>query len=430
MKKIQLLIVAMCYLVCACTSQDEPIMAKQQVTEGLISEIYDIEEAITFANDIAEQLDLSTSRATPRTASKNNVVEYKTTKSRTENTQFYVVNYEENQGYAIIAKKRIANPVVAVINEGNYSEGEIIDNPGFNMFMDVTSSIIERDTTIKPIDWEWKPGDGPIPAIQFKTERDTLEHLLISPKTINFFWGQERPEGLLCPNGLSGCANTALFMVMAYFHTPSAIAYTYEGATMTRETLNWTNIAQHIYRYDNCTQSVHNTISRVCRQLGQLTNSTYYPQTSNQKRSTSTARKKMATVAKNILSGKTVSELKSYTDFYDFYDILPDLETGLVIMAGEVYNKESGKNVDMKKGHAWVVDGCKYYYVRVKTYKKEYNDLSWVLQSTKLETTPFLSINWGWEGSQNGYFYWNNFNPKVEDVENPIFLDIQYIVIK
>lgn len=56
--------------------------------------------------------------------------------SRTANdTLLFVVNYGNDNGFAIISAKKDHDGLLAVTNNGTYTEGVEFDNPGMNMMM-------------------------------------------------------------------------------------------------------------------------------------------------------------------------------------------------------------------------------------------------------------------------------------------------------
>lgn len=422
MKKLLIILIAVCGLLYACTSVDEPTPSEVTSQMQSLWDIYSVDEAVAIANDIAAELDPSTCRSSSRKAVIENVVNYKTSKSRNEESPFYVVNYEDNQGYAIIAKKRIAQPVMAVINEGIYIEGEVINNPGFTMFMDAAIRFIESDTSSGSAEIRWQPGDGLIPAIQYKTVRDTISTLVVTPTMQSYQWGQEYPEGLLCPNGKSGCSNTAIFLMMAYFQSPSSILYTYPGAEVPSQNISWKNVLTYHKPTGLYPTFIINTISRICRQLGELGGSDY-----SNPNQTSTLPETYYGTLKTIFPSKSITQLQDFT----FDKAKQYIESGMVLMRGEEWQLDkTGNPVANFGGHAWIVDGCNYSYVIIYTYKKEYDDLDWVLESTKYQAKRLISINWGWNGLHNGYYESNVLNPRATEDQNLRYLNTQFIGVR
>lgn len=59
---------------------------------------------------------------------------------------------------------------------------------------------------------------------------------------------------------------------------------------------------------------------------------------------------------------------------------------------------------DAGDGHAWVIDGC--HYVKAKKYLMcTYDSINWSIEKDYgTYMTTLNHINWGWNGTQNGYF--------------------------
>ena len=89
--------------------------------------------------------------------------------------------------------------------------------------------------------------------------------------------GQSWPEGRFCSNLLSGCVNTALAQIMAYFEHPIQMNVTYDNAEISVLNLDWSEIKKYVgSSYSNTANSTTlENIGHLCRQLGQLTNTKY-----------------------------------------------------------------------------------------------------------------------------------------------------------
>ena len=99
-------------------------------------------------------------------------------------------------------------------------------------------------------------------------------------------WGQSGIYGNLCPNGLSGCSNTAAVQIMAYHKYPSLLFLTYLGVNdFTAITIDWDNILCHdegIGTYNsslgkyvcNCGCNYEH-ISAIMREVGFRANTSY-----------------------------------------------------------------------------------------------------------------------------------------------------------
>lgn len=203
----------------------------------------------------------------------------------------YVVNFDNDNGFAIVPCDENAEDIIAVVPQGNYDPGLAVDNDGFNFYMaaaaDYLSTLptIERDT-IGPL--PLIPTDSIQPPAPGKDE--ILWHFKGGP-VMNQKWGQRHPYGWHCPNGVSGCVATAIATAMAYFHFQDGVSktmvYTYPERDIDSQEINWTEVLRHkkskpYYNAlvdDTCYAEnkdySHKTIARICRQIGKDAGSKY-----------------------------------------------------------------------------------------------------------------------------------------------------------
>ena len=303
-------------------------------------------------------------------------------------TLLYVMNYADNNGYVIVSSKQGTPGVIAYIEEGQYDLDEIQnENTDIGYASKLASAYVASQRAI----YEPRPLE------------DTFT-LSIGP-LLETAWGQHDPEGIYCPNGLAGCANTAMAQIMAYYEYPDTLQLTYDNADRDFQILNWDNIKLHKIRHtipglngqNFCIANTetHNAIGRLCRQLGELNLSDYWDVSENgnpipNPDGTDTRESEMKATARSL--GFTVEDWKAYNDTC-LLD--PLLDRHPVVVSGI----RNGTN-----GHMWVVDGfldmiiTSYSAIEVGqsgpvTYREIYNH-----------------VNWGWDGRSNGYFLSNIFN--------------------
>ena len=254
---------------------------------------------------------------------------------------------------------------------------------------------------------------GPIPL--YKEIIVVLDSCQIGPY-ITVQWGQHHPEGEYCPNGLSGCVNTAVAQLMSYYEYPTSIAIDYSGAPISTLQLDWTDIKAHPTGYHSpslCPDTdAHSTIAHLLRQIGKKTWSSYIgsPNSSDAKTESSVI------AAKGFLRtlGYTVTE-RTYTtpstlESATYYTNKLDNEYLFLISAN------NGSQVDSIV-HAWVIDGYKYDLSR--HYYLERNELQeWIFVDVQDIETYMFHMNWGWYGDSNGYFL-----PKVLNTFDAVIYD-------
>ncbi|MBO5886128.1 MAG: C10 family peptidase [Bacteroidaceae bacterium] len=306
-------------------------------------------------------------------------------------TLLYVMNYADNKGYVIVSSKQGTPGVIAYIEEGQYDLDEIQnENTDIGYASKLASAYVASQKAIfepRPLEDTFTLSIGPL---------------------LETAWGQHDPEGIYCPNGLAGCANTAMAQIMAYYKYPDTLQLTYDNADRDYQVLNWDNIKLHKIRHtipglngrNFCIANTetHNAIGRLCRQLGELNLSDYWDLNGSPNPfGTDTREPQMKATARSL--GFTVEDWKAYNDTC-LLD--PLLDRHPVVVSG-IRNDTIG--------HMWVVDGfldmtiTSYSAIEVGqpapvTYREIYNH-----------------VNWGWDGRSNGYFLSNIFN--VGNVYHP-----------
>lgn len=339
-------------------------------------------EAIDIANNIVT---LSKSRADESLAIEN----IKTITSIESNSipLIYVINYENDGGYALVSASKSGIDVLGYSDNGNLDLDEVSENENFNYFLDVAKQYVISTFGI---------GDFvPNPELPKTITSEIFPKLQVE-------WGQSYPEGIYCPNKIAGCVQTAMAQIMSYIEFPKSIEINYPGADVAVQLLNWENIKKHKKSTSNsqsvinqhlsdceADESTHNAIGRLCRQLGYLNFAYYY--------SNSTT----ASSDEAYITFKSLCPNYKFTDFVGFNSDFNNLFDSLFEHNGIAYVR--GK--DLKAGgHAWVCDGAR----RIQTtYTSIKSDGS---KTTVTTNEYYYHYNWGWNGKANGYFAAGVFN--------------------
>lgn len=323
-------------------------------------------------------------------------------KSQTDNdTLLYVFNFNDNEGFAVVSASKNTEGLLAVTERGHYSDEKDTENPGFDIFMDLAEKYVRYSG----------PGLNPQPPIGFVDMKDSvhIEENYIGPY-ITVRWGQNSPEGDYCPNYTAGCAPTAIAQTMTYFQYPDSLYLSYMGNDAYSQSINWIDVKKHIsiHQYgegEPCEASSdsHNTISKLCRQIGHLANS-YYGYIGE----TTTTRPGVITALQNI--GYTTSIWVPYS----LTPIEQKIEEGKLLLI-------SGAEIGQTVGHTWVLDGIYTYTKEVFFWIRNGLEVEWTLTDHTITTTRYHHYNWGKNGSNNGYFYSGVFNiggVQIPDTEN------------
>lgn len=237
------------------------------------------EEAIELALQAASEIDNATSRALARVPERSFIIGSDESRSAGPDTLIYIVEYADNAGFVVIAANRQVEPVLAVIDEGTYYGTINNGNEGFDMAMAMAKNyaksggLIAGGTTIKP----W------IKADEFREERTILSSYTVEPKTIDLKWGQHCPEGTQCPNGVSGCGPSAMFLALACIERPHSIILTYQTKYNDQTEIKWSKIKEHHISAplgassysDKCDVFTHGHIACICRELGKRADADY-----------------------------------------------------------------------------------------------------------------------------------------------------------
>lgn len=340
----------------------------------------------------------------------------------------YVVNYEDESGFALVSSNKLTEELLAVSLVGNLHDMSEVDNPGFLMFVEAVKEYINlpgrQDVQSRSFDdrpvYKWDK------IVYYET--DTIWHCRIAPRTPNY-WGQGSPEGWFCPNGLSGCSNTAMMFALSYYEYPQDLPLTYSDEVNGQVLhLDWKEIKKHChftiqYPYklveEGCAESnissVHTQIAHLCRQLGELNESEYkIPENA-----TSTNRNKWK---------KTMEKWGYEVVFrdYEFRAISSVLKySPIVIVVGEG---------NIGGGHMWICDGTQDYHLRRRLCELDpmLGKFRILSDWEEIDGSCYNFFNWGWGDKCNGWYLDGVFNPKkpIKDNPNPTEFGRSYTDIK
>ncbi|MBO7548010.1 MAG: C10 family peptidase [Bacteroidales bacterium] len=299
------------------------------------------------------------------------------TKGTASDTLFYIVNFGENEGFALVAANPAVSPLLVITESGRYEGGQT-DNDGFNIYMESLIAQLSQ-----------APVGRYDPIVQPDIVDTIRSHAseYVSPM-LQSAWHQDPPFGDLTPNGLAGCAAVALGQIMAYYEHPDTLHLTYPGSSGVLN-LDWPSMITHNSGSAN-SSSTNMKNAQLMRELGERLSMIYGDE--------------------------------SYTTTYNVYSLLPSL--GFTSGVISYYSKDGLRHslmqdnpalisafysTDIDRGHIWVVDGYQYddwsydYY-----YFRGFNlDGSMNLQfgAHDERTTYYFHFNLGHENTTyNGYY--------------------------
>lgn len=387
---------------------DDVSIAKPDVLanyEGLCSEYRTVGEVYDIALNATKLLESPQiySRSVSRSIDINQPVKtvYKAvSRSGSAIPLYYVVNYADSMGFAVVSGHKNAPELICVTEDGSYDPYNPDDHADFNRYMEVATDYLSDglwaiDTTLL------RPG-GSLVTVPEKTVKDTT--LLWSiPRRIQAYWGQRDPEGNECPNGTCGCTITAAAIMMTYFQEPKSLELTYLPHKPTIP-LNWDAFKFHRSKAqkDACDRlpedSVHLRLAQMCREFGYRCYSIY-----NDDGTTGT------------YTSYLILMLEKFGYKYRW---------GMNLTNGSIANHldeksillVNGRDTKTDAGHMWVCDAAFAQRISFTRYITKNNGLTWIQDGeTTYREDQYNYFNWGWgyeHSKKCGYYLDMTFNPK------------------
>ena len=336
-----------------------------------------LDDALACADELFAQIDGSATKSSTRVVKTVDFLMDSKTRSGKRDTLMYVINYEDNRGFALVGKSFASRGVYAISNKGSICLDDTINNVGLSMFINTYINDALLSSII--------PVDKPIYVYLLKRK--------VEPRLPNSVaaWVQSHPYNVYTPviNGhqsVVGCVPLAVGMLCRYYQYPEYL---------NNQLVNWPAIIE-----ENTDE-----ISKLLAILG----SREYLNTSVDRpdeRGTDTGG-----IAKffSKCNFDTIGSLNNVS-FYSNRKVAFDF-----IASGSVNKRAapvliSGQNVNSQgeiKSHMWVVDG---FMEMSKKAKININipEIPWT------ESDPYLHCVWGWGENANGYFLYSLDNQALE----------------
>lgn len=378
---------------------------KEEMSTPLLSVEDPLAEVIRIAQEGAAMLDDAQTRSVVARRIDRSSISCKinpaTRAGEADDTLYYVVNYADNAGFAIVSADENASDgarLIAVTESGSYTAGEKTENEGFNMYVDMLSAYFgepsNKDSLLLIQPSPEYMGD----SITEYTSYEYSEWESVGP-LVSVKWGQGTPYNTYCftPNNIqapAGCVATAIAQIMTAHKFPQQLALTYDPHNGQSLTLNWNLMQTHVSS-SSCSSMIcnHDMIAKMFRQIGDLSQMEYDEHIS-------TALPADVATAFRAL-GYQCSDIQSYA----WTLVRDNLDIALPVFMGGFYNN----NGYIMGGHAWVVDGYKLRFRYLVHHDLLYN-INTILDEVEYH---YLHINWGWDGQSNGYFRDDVLDPKA-----------------
>lgn len=380
-------------------------------------------EAVEIASEAASMLEGSSeSRSTITRRVKSGGVTCRVkplSRSEELDSLYYVVNYENEAGFALVAAKRHA-PVqlLAVTEAGSYSAGEITENEGFNLYVETMEAAMARsgenppfirDTSAISNSWyEYEQENGPwygvMPMINVRWGQGYVQKW-------NNSYNSLYPYNKYCISqtdsvSYAGCAVVAMAQIMSKHKKPSFYILDFDNQGQVK-TLDWDAMVTWVggpwYQW-NATNA--DEIALWFRQIGDNASASYSP------RGTGVATPQVRACLSDY------GYASNAPTNYDYNKICNSLNAGR-----PVYIRGDRKLIDSNGaikyiGHGWVVDGHLHRTCTYRTYEvfpllssiEEEPSVRRELIYEVSEEYAYLHYNWGYDGICNGFFYEGNFN--------------------
>lgn len=379
------------FLICIASliSCESDIILPETYTTPMSSNKRSLGEAIDIATRSLSLIEGQGSRSGGRTIDMDNIAYVcdRSTRAADNDTLMYIVNFDDNEGYAIVSANRNTEGLIAITEKGHLSSDCRTVNPGLDIYLDNIKNQIKR---VPPL----IPDNG---REMFKMRIDTIEMTYTSPKLVTK-WGQKWPYNTYCGGCSAGCAITAAAQVSAYYEYPTSISLTFAGATKSTETFNWHEIKKHektldIYnRICWCNDDYtarHSALGNLFRQYGQLTGTTY-----SYSYGGSTTLNRLLAMLRNY--GYSVTQKDNP---------IPTTSDIVLVCADPLHGDR----------HMWVADGYCSFKTVCREYSSKNRGATWDLIYEAPNTTEsYIHYNWGYDGYDNGFFLadWTSLNPK------------------
>lgn len=311
-----------------------------------------------------------------------------------EEPVFYVFNYEDNQGFAIMAATPRLPQVLAISDKGNLDLLNLPEN-GVRLFakglIDYSDWIEERDTGAV--------SDGVVYTKKFhRTNVKTTPLCRVK-------WHQNYPYNQYTPivngaNALVGCGGVAVAQAMSVYGQPTNFqGYNFDWQAMTEEdpsddavrqiarfmeVIGREGIGDFLYNLSGGTGSYIENLINVLDLCGY---SAEYPEYWIQKDDGSSS---------------------GYSKDYKEIDIFGELLAGRpVIVNGQTENGFSGIR------HFWLLHG--YMQIEWLEEQRVNNATGVQVLSSKHTFNDYVLCNWGWGGMYDGYYLNGVFDLASED---------------
>lgn len=294
-------------------------------------------------------------------------------------TLFYIVNFDDQAGYAIMGADDRIEGVIALVDDGSLSPEEFLDEPQTRMSNQIDNNrrlLFRRIVDYANENVDANDGALSRPPICY----GPWEIYTRMEKMLRTKWHQYAPFNNFCPvvddrRCPAGCVAIALGQIIAYNKMTYGI-----GPDEIYDPLDWNGIFSCMNKnnFSDFTDSENFAVAQFSRLIGDLAGMEYAPDGSTS----------------NIDKAMNLLRRIGYTGWgRRVYDV-GEIKEMLLDHGLPVYMRGFIDRAINPGGHAWVVDGI-YGYSR---FVKEGT-------ASTIEYRDLIHCNFGWEGDSDGFYH-------------------------
>ena len=300
---------------------------------------------------------------------------------------YYVFPNANSKGFTIVSGDDRLPEIVGYSSQGSYDENNLPE--GFISFMKAYQNLYNK---VNLGDAEALKNLAEIKAWRNKKNASAASTSAVAPLLGNIEWDQTSPYNNMCPRydsvhvAATGCVATAMAQVMAYYKYPKQLKADIPGyvnrwngipmeiPTITREEgiYDWDNMLPKYNKEANATQQQKDAVAKLMYHCGAAVRMSYGPE--------SAASTFSAQMVKYFgYDADLMMDLNRATFTLDKW--MQIIDTELAAGRPVLYSGQASDG-----GHQFICDG--------------------------IDGEGLYHINWGWSGSQNGYFDLSLLNPE------------------
>lgn len=300
---------------------------------------------------------------------------------------YYVFPNANSKGFTIVSGDDRLPEIVGYSSQGSYDENNLPE--GFISFMEAYQNLYNK---VNLGDAEALKNLAEIKAWRNKKNASAASTSAVAPLLGNIEWDQTSPYNNMCPKydsvhvAATGCVATAMAQVMAYYKYPKQLKADIPGyvnrwngipmeiPTITREEgiYDWDNMLPKYNKEANATQQQKDAVAKLMYHCGAAVQMNYGPE--------SAASVSASKLAKYFgYDADLMMDLNRSTFSLDKW--MQIIDTELAAGRPVLYSGQASDG-----GHQFICDGK--------------------------DGEGLYHINWGWSGSQNGYFDLSLLNPE------------------